>query len=334
MRIPWLLCTALAALLALPAPAHASDVRVTAERPGAVEVAWTEVSGATGYVVWRREGLRGRWERLASLPAGTASYADRAVSERRFYTYRVTPEGAGAPREAGPVEALARSYVELREAVDGAAVVRIHQWDQAFDEWRQSDPVRVAVGRPLMAAGVVTNFATGATLLAAGPDPAQVGVGRALYRTRQGAVVEVTTRDLLPLALRVKKKVTDRASDPKPARARTGSDAPPIPARGGPAPVSLEFPEPQRIGTAPGDRVVWEIENASKLRLLLVITGRAGRTFTIGPEKTFEVKLPGGGDYEVVANAQDNKIIPLKGEFGLQSGVRYKSVLGIRPAGN
>lgn len=63
--------------------------------------------------------------------------------------------------------------------------------------------------------------------------------------------------------------------------------------------------------------------------------GRGGgsrRTFYIGAGKTEDVRLPRGGDYTVTANASDNKIIPLYGEFGLEGGVRYKSVLGIQSA--
>lgn len=308
-------------------------LELVAERPGAIELRWAGgAPGPTAYAVWRREGLRGGWERIGAAPGEATSYVDRAVQPRRFYSYRLAPEG-GEPSEAGPAEALAPFYLELLEAPLDAAVLKVHEWDETFDEWRASDPVRVPAGQKVFAAGVVSEFAPGATIVAAGPDPAQPGVGRALFRTREGALVEVTTADPLPLALRQQKPKPRRAArkaEPAPAR-----EQPPEPE---PIPVvpegpTLQFPEPLQIGTVPGGRVVWEIQNDSKHRLLIVVTGRVSRTFPVGPGQTYEVKFPGGGDFTVVANASDNMIIPLKGQFGLRDGIRYRSVLGIRPAG-
>lgn len=328
------LVTASCLLLLLASEALAGPpLELTAERPGVVELRWTGGSGAASYAVWRREGLRGGWERIGAAPGEATSYVDRAVQPRHFYSYRLAPEG-GESVEAGPTEALASFYLELLEAPAGAAVLKVHEWDETFDEWRASDPVRVPAGQRVFAAGVVSEFAPGATIVTAGPDPAQPGVGRALFRTREGALVEVTTADPLPLALRPQKKAKPRRAAPKAAKVEARDEPEPEPTPVVPEGPTLQFPEPLQIGTVPGRRVVWEIQNDSKHRLLIVVTGRVSRTFPVGAGQTHEVKFPGGGDYTVVANASDNMIIPLKGEFGLRDGIRYRSVLGIRPAGN
>ena len=93
----------------------------------------------------------------------------------------------------------------------------------------------------------------------------------------------------------------------------------------------LRFPQPTRVGDAPGRKVRWEIVNRSNKALTIVILGKtAKKTFKVGPERSYLAKFKKGGNFKVTATATD-EIVPLEGEFSLASGSKYRSELGIRP---
>lgn len=306
---------------------------VRCDRPGVVELRWKTVVEAKGYELWRKLEPGGEWGRVGRAPAGATRYVDRAVQPRTFYSYKLGVLGTGGEHVVGPIEALASFYVELTEQRGDQAVLHVHAWDDTLGEWSRSGEVVVGVGQRIRADAAVAGFDTGATLREVSPDPVHEGAVRILFSpATEGAPVEVTSQDVLPVVVRDGGRAGGRADGPG-SRVRSGSDpkedATPIPA----TLKRLKFPEPTRVGTVIGHRVVWDIENKSEFRLMLVVEGGGSRrTFYIGAGKTEDVRLPRGGDYTVTANASDNKIIPLYGEFGLEGGVRYKSVLGIQSA--
>jgi hypothetical protein len=72
-------------------PLPPGDLVALAE-PGRVRLVWraSEAADLGGYVVYRRAGDRGAFERLTPQPVANAEYADTAVSAGQAYTYRVT----------------------------------------------------------------------------------------------------------------------------------------------------------------------------------------------------------------------------------------------------
>jgi hypothetical protein len=71
-------------------PAPAELVALT--EPGRVRLVWrpSEAEDVAGYIVYRREGDAGKFERVTPKPVEAAEYVDTAVGSRKTYTYRVT----------------------------------------------------------------------------------------------------------------------------------------------------------------------------------------------------------------------------------------------------
>ncbi len=65
---------------------------VALTEPGRVRLVWrpSEAEDVAGYVVYRREGDAGKFERVTPKPVEAAEYVDTAVGSRKTYTYRVT----------------------------------------------------------------------------------------------------------------------------------------------------------------------------------------------------------------------------------------------------
>jgi len=82
-----------------PAPA---DLVVLAEA-GRVRLVWrsSEADDLAGYIVYRRVGETGAFERVTAQPVDTAEYVDTAVQSGQGYSYRVTAVDQ-AGNESGP----------------------------------------------------------------------------------------------------------------------------------------------------------------------------------------------------------------------------------------
>ena len=68
-----------------------SDPKLTSASKvsGGINVRWTRVTGATGYIVYRKSGS-GSWGRIADIKSGsTVSYTDRTAKAGTTYTYTV-----------------------------------------------------------------------------------------------------------------------------------------------------------------------------------------------------------------------------------------------------
>ena len=68
-----------------------SDTKLTSayKVSGGINVRWTGVTGATGYIVYRKSGS-GSWGRIADIKSGsTVSYTDRTAKAGTTYTYTV-----------------------------------------------------------------------------------------------------------------------------------------------------------------------------------------------------------------------------------------------------
>ena len=62
---------------------------------GGIDVRWTKVTGATGYIVYRKSGS-GSWERIANIKNGsTVNYTDKTAKAGTTYTYTVRAYNGG-----------------------------------------------------------------------------------------------------------------------------------------------------------------------------------------------------------------------------------------------
>ena len=69
--------------LADPTVSYASNITA------GVQVKWSKVTGATGYIVYRKTGT-GSWSRLATIKSGsTTSYTDKSAKSGTNYSYTV-----------------------------------------------------------------------------------------------------------------------------------------------------------------------------------------------------------------------------------------------------
>ena len=67
-----------------------------------VKLSWNEVSGAQGYVIYRK--YNGKWKALRTVSKNTTSYTDSSVKSGKTYSYRVRPyRKSGSKRITGPV---------------------------------------------------------------------------------------------------------------------------------------------------------------------------------------------------------------------------------------
>ena len=59
-----------------------------------IKITWNAVSGADTYIVYRKAGSAASWSKLATVKAGTTSYADSNVTAGTYYTYTVKATNA------------------------------------------------------------------------------------------------------------------------------------------------------------------------------------------------------------------------------------------------
>jgi hypothetical protein len=308
----------------------AAQPQARSSQPRRIDLSWGATEGASGYSVMRRTPNAAEWSRIAKLGPDVLRHSDRTVAPRETYLYRVDPVGAqGTPASA--VEALDDFYLQLREAKAGVARLFVHRWDADFQEWMRSDLIEVKVGEGIGQSGMITDFRTGATLNQAAPDPKKASVERIRYTTKDGRKISVTTTQTLPSAVHVRKVKKPGKRPAKRDKTSTAS-GPDRPTGGGATARALAFPEPTRVGSAKGTKVVWKITNSSSFRMNVLIMNHKGarRLFKLGPDKEYVARFKSGGTYKVSANADGGKKIrPLEGSFGLASGSTYASNLKI-----
>ena len=76
-------------------PSSLSSLSATAASSSEVDLAWTDVTGATGYEIdWK--DADGNWEAIDAVDAPAATYADTGLDDGTAYTYQVIPyNGSG-----------------------------------------------------------------------------------------------------------------------------------------------------------------------------------------------------------------------------------------------
>ena len=87
-----------------------SDPKLTSASKvsGGINVRWTKVTGATGYIVYRKSGS-GSWGRIADIKSGsTVSYTDRTAKAGTTYTYTVRAYNGNTMGDWSSVKVITR----------------------------------------------------------------------------------------------------------------------------------------------------------------------------------------------------------------------------------
>jgi len=87
-----------------------SDPKLTSASKvsGGINVRWTRVTGATGYIVYRKSGS-GSWGRIADIKSGsTVSYTDRTAKAGTIYTYTVRAYSGSTMGDWSSVKVITR----------------------------------------------------------------------------------------------------------------------------------------------------------------------------------------------------------------------------------
>ena len=87
-----------------------SDPKLTSASKvsGGINVRWTRVTGATGYIVYRKSGS-GSWGRIADIKSGsTVSYTDRTAKAGTTYTYTVRAYNGNTMGDWSSVKVITR----------------------------------------------------------------------------------------------------------------------------------------------------------------------------------------------------------------------------------
>ena len=87
-----------------------SDPRLTSASKvsGGINVRWTRVTGATGYIVYRKSGS-GSWGRIADIKSGsTVNYTDRTAKAGTTYTYTVRAYSGSTMGDWSSVKVITR----------------------------------------------------------------------------------------------------------------------------------------------------------------------------------------------------------------------------------
>ena len=87
-----------------------SDPKLTSASKvsGGINVRWTGVTGATGYIVYRKSGS-GSWGRIADIKSGsTVSYTDRTAKAGTTYTYTVRAYNGNTMGDWSSVKVITR----------------------------------------------------------------------------------------------------------------------------------------------------------------------------------------------------------------------------------
>lgn len=361
--LPGVLC----ALLLASAPAGAQDagpihdpphgLHLDPREPGRIQLVWVPAEDSRGvaveaYHVWRREGT-GAWLQVGSTTPTVTFYNDRRVKAGEAYAYRVTSEaratgGAPLPIEqtrrqsepVGPVLALEPWYVSVERVApttpqgpEGSALLRVHRWLPEAGAWDTCQPFGVRTGAAIGQQDLAGDFRTGATLVAvwsATVDEQPAGFVR--YRKADGLEVELSTHDAPPEpAWLDAPKLRKRRAPPPETVEGTREREVARPAETGPtASAPLRFPEPSRLESITGKKVLWEIDNQTPYRLSVYYEGATtGRTIVEAGE-TVVVRLVRGGDYKVFGRVATSDLVrPVDGEFSMLSGYRYRSTFTV-----
>lgn len=357
----------LALLLALAAPAGAQEgfvhdpphgLVLDEREPGRIQLVWVPAEDnqrvtVHAYHVWRREGT-GDWVQLASTKGDVTYYNDRRVTPGQAYAYRIVSEAVGTgrllpPEQArrqseavGPVLALEPWYLSVErvtptrpEGPDGSAWLRVHRWATERGAWEASDGFGVRTGGAIGQEGLAGDYRTGATLVAVWEAEAEGGpAGFVRYRRADGDEVELSTRDAPPGPVWKDAPRTRVRRGPPPetiegSRERPAARAPARP--GEPAP--LRFPEPTRLETITGSKVLWEVENQTSYRLSVYYDGPSTGRAVVEPGETIVLRLVRGGDYFVFGRvATTDTVRPAEGQFSMLSGYRYRSTFTVAAA--
>ena len=73
-----------------------------------VQVKWSKVTGATGYIVYRKSGS-GSWGRIADIKSGsTVNYTDRTAKAGTTYTYTVRAYSGSTMGDWSSVKVITR----------------------------------------------------------------------------------------------------------------------------------------------------------------------------------------------------------------------------------
>jgi len=356
----------LLACLAAPAAAQevvhdpVHDLTLDAREPGRVALSWGAAEDSigitvTGHEVWRQDGTRegppsspavwGEWVNLDTLGADAEGYVDRRVTPGSCYRYKVATQAVGkdggplapalARREsetAGPAEALFDHYVEvvsvtaagLEPGPEDVAKLRVHRHTPGAG-WARGPETTVHVGSEVGAEELDGDFRTGGTLTEATHEAG--AAARVRWRTKAGALREASTSDVLPATVwappvkRTPASTTRPGTSARPGtEAKTPGDAPATTAR------TLPFPEPSKVGTVVGRKVLWEVSNETGYRITVYWAGPGSGQATLEPGESTVLRLNRGGTYDLSGKATDtDRIAGAEGRFSLQAGTRYRS---------
>ena len=87
-----------------------SDPKLTSASKvsGGINVRWTKVTGATGYIVYRKTAASG-WSRVANIKSGsTTNYTDRTGKSGTRYTYTVRAYSGSTMGDWSSVKVITR----------------------------------------------------------------------------------------------------------------------------------------------------------------------------------------------------------------------------------
>ncbi len=367
IRSPWLGAALLVGCLGALAPAVAQDAPIhdpphglvlDAREPGRIQLVWVAAEDSRGvvvtaYHVWRREGA-GAWAQVGSTEPGVTFYNDRRVRAGEAYAYRVTSEArtaGGAPlppdqvrrqsESVGPVLALEPWYVSVErvsapnpQGPEGTAILRVHRWVLEAGAWDTCPPFGVRTGATIGQDGLAGDFRTGATLVAVWESVVDgATVGHARYRRPDGVEVELTTNDAPPEGVWKDAPTARKRRAPPPETLETTRErepARPSTEAGPTAEAPLRFPEPTRLESISGKKVLWEVDNQTPYRLSVYYEGPTSGRQVVEAGETAVLRLIRGGDYKVFGRVATSDLVrPVQGEFSMQSGFRYRSTFTV-----
>ena len=243
----------------------------------------------------------------------------------------------------GPVLALEPWYVSVdRVAPEGGphgptgfGWLRVHRWLDEAAAWETSPPFSVTTGTSIGREDLAGDFRTGATLESVW-ETTEAGetVGWLRYTPFEGAAqVELSTRDAPPEGVwpdapaKRRRRAPPELEETTRERERPVAEAPDQPAS------PLRFPEPTKLESVMGEKVLWEIENKTPYPLSVYYEGpTTGRT-TVPAGEMVTIRLIRGGDYTVRGRASSSdQVKPVTGTFSLAGGQRYRSTFVVGPA--
>jgi len=106
---------------AVTLPSSLSGLTATAASSSEVDLSWTEVTGASGYEIDRKDA-DGNWEAIDAVDSPGASYADTSIDDGTAYTYQVIPyNDSGDAADSNP-SASATTPLLAPENVDAVAL--------------------------------------------------------------------------------------------------------------------------------------------------------------------------------------------------------------------